>query len=357
MSTTTVSSHYRSAVARRTHRVRVALIAVLACALLGSMLANIALGQYTLNVSDVWREIFAGPGAESLTPGDPSNSVVWNIRLPRLVLGLLVGAALAVSGTILQGLLGNPLAEPGVIGVTSGAGVGAAAAIVFNLTFIGTATVPLFAFIAAVGTVILVYYLSRVQGEVQVLSLILTGIAVNAVAGAAISFLVYLAPTTSREEIIFWQMGSLNGAKWEHVATVAGPIFLCIAASVLIAGWLDVIALGERAARHAGIRIKFLRPLVIGLSTALCAAAVSFAGIIGFVGLIVPHILRQALGPSNRWLVPLSALGGAILVSVADLVTRILIAYSELPIGIFTALVGGPTFFILLRRNLRRGGH
>lgn len=357
MSSLTMSPSHDSAAARRTWRVRVTVIAVLVLTLAGSMFANIALGQYALNVSDVWREIMAGPGAEPATRGDAANSVVWNIRLPRLTLGLLVGAALAVSGTILQGLLGNPLAEPGVIGVTSGAGVGAATAIVFNITFLGTATVPLFAFIAAIATAAIVYHLSRVQGEVRVLSLILTGIAVNAVAGAAISFFVYLAPTTSREEIIFWQMGSLNGAKWEQVATVAAPILLCIAASVAIASWLDVIALGERAARYAGIRIALLRPLVIGLSTALCAAAVSFAGIIGFVGLIVPHILRQVLGPSNKWLVPLSALGGAILVTVADLVARVLIAYSELPIGIFTALVGGPTFFILLRRNLRRGGH
>lgn len=331
---------------------RVVAIAVLVILAIASVVANLALGQYSLSTGEVWRQLIAGPDS---TQG-VENGVLWNIRLPRLLLGLLVGAALAVAGTVLQGLLGNPLAEPGVVGVTSGAGVGAAAAIVFGWTFIGTATVPLMAFIMGVITTLLVYRLSRSNGQVHVLTLILTGIAVNAVAGAAISFLIYLAPTSSREEIIFWQMGSLNGAKWEHVGTIAVPILLCIAAAIAISAWLDVLALGEKAARHAGIPMGLLRPAVIGLSTALAAAAVSFAGIIGFVGLIVPHILRQLLGPSNRWLVPLSAIGGAVLVTAADLVARTLIAYSELPIGIFTALVGGPTFFILLRRNLARSG-
>ncbi|HIW95577.1 MAG TPA: iron ABC transporter permease [Candidatus Corynebacterium gallistercoris] len=337
-------------------RARTLVVAALVVGLVFSIIANISLGQYTIGLADVWREILSGPAGATEQAPNVANGVIWNIRLPRLALGLLVGAALAVAGTVLQGLLGNPLAEPGVVGVTSGAGVGAAAAIVFGLNFLGTATVPFFAFIAAIITTWLVYRLSTIGGQVRVLTLILTGIAVNAVAGAAISFLIFLAPTTAREEIIFWQMGSLNGAKWSQVATIAIPIIACIVAAIAIAHWLDVLSLGERAARHAGIPVNLLRPLVVGISTALAAAAVSFAGIIGFVGLIVPHILRQALGPSNRWLVPLSAIGGAVLVTAADLIARILIAYSELPIGIFTALVGGPVFFILLRRNLIRTG-
>lgn len=337
-------------------RARILVVVVLVAALVGSMITNISLGQYTIGLADVWREIIAGPATSADGSPNVANGVIWNIRLPRLALGLLVGAALAVAGTVLQGLLGNPLAEPGVVGVTAGAGVGAAAAIVFGFSFLGTATVPFFAFLAGIITTWLVYKLATIGGQVRVLTLILTGIAVNAVAGAAIGFLIFLAPTNAREEIIFWQMGSLNGAKWSQVATIAIPIIVCIALAVAIAHWLDVLSLGERAARHAGIPVNLLRPLVVGVSTALAAAAVSFAGIIGFVGLIVPHILRQALGPTNRWLVPLSAIGGAVLVSAADLIARILIAYSELPIGIFTALVGGPVFFLLLRRNLIRTG-
>lgn len=335
---------------------RIAVIVGLAVLMVATVLANVTLGQYVLGLGEIWQYLKAGPGATGGSIAEAGNGVLWNIRLPRLALGLFVGAALAVAGTILQGLLGNPLAEPGVVGVTSGSGVGAAIAIVFGFSFAGTATVPLFAFVAGLITALIVYTLSSIGGEVRVLTLILTGIAVNAVAGAAIGFLIYLAPTTSREQIVFWQMGSLNGAKWDQVATVAIPILVCIAISIYFSGWLDVLSLGERSARHAGINVSLLRPVVVALSTALAAAAVSFAGVIGFVGLIVPHILRQALGPSNKWLVPLSAIGGAFLVTASDLVARVLIAYSELPIGIFTALVGGPVFFILLRRNLLRGG-
>ncbi|MBV7281959.1 MULTISPECIES: iron ABC transporter permease [Corynebacterium] len=338
----------------RGQRYRTLWIAALIGACLLSIIANIALGQYGIAPQRTIESLFAGPYGD--TGVDATHSVIWNVRMPRVVLGLLVGAALGVAGALLQGLLGNPLAEPGVIGVTSGCAVGAAVAIVFNLVFVSTATVPVLAFISGIATAALVYLLSSIRGSVKVVTLILTGIAVNAVAGAAISFLVFLAPTTSREQIIFWQMGSLNGAQWPHVVTVLIPIAVCIALAIRISPSLDLLALGERAAAHAGANMKVLRPGVIALSTALCAAAVSFAGIISFVGLIVPHILRQGIGPSNRWLVPLSAIGGATLVTGADLVARILIPYSELPIGIFTALVGGPMFFVLLRRNLLKRG-
>lgn len=334
---------------------------VLVAALLVVVVANLVLGQFTLTPGQVWSALVHGPGGASGASGSSAEdsraaSVLWQIRLPRIVLCLFVGAALAVAGTLLQGLFGNPLAEPSVIGVTSGAGVGAAAAIVLDIAVLGTATVPLLAFVAGVLTTVAIYRLASIDGEVKVLTLILTGIAVNAVAGAAISFLIFLAPTSSREQVIFWQMGSLNGAQWNQVAYVALPVTLCIVAAVLIAGRLDVLSLGERAAGHAGVNVPLMRVAVIGLSTALAALAVSFAGIIGFVGLIVPHILRQVTGPANRWLVPLSALGGAVLLLLADLASRTLIAFADLPIGIFTALVGGPTFFILLRRMLKRGG-
>lgn len=343
----------------RRRTTRLATLAVLVALLVTAVGINLVLGQFTLSPAEVWSALVHGPGrGDAETTGEAARAanVLWQIRLPRIMLCLLVGAALAVAGTLLQGLFGNPLAEPSVIGVTSGAGVGAAAAIVLNITVLGTATVPVLAFLAGVLTTVAVYRLASINGEVRVLTLILTGIAVNAVAGAAISFLVFLAPTSSREEVIFWQMGSLNGAQWNQVAIVALPVVLCLLGSVAIAGRLDVLSLGERAAGHAGVNVAVMRVAIIGLSTALAALAVSFAGIIGFVGLIVPHILRQLTGPANRWLVPLSALGGAVLLLLADLASRTLIAFADLPIGIFTALVGGPTFFILLRRMLKKGG-
>ncbi|MDN6705593.1 iron ABC transporter permease [Corynebacterium glyciniphilum] len=343
----------------RRRTTRLATLAVLVALLVTAVGINLVLGQFTLSPAEVWSALVHGPGrGDAETTGEAARAanVLWQIRLPRIMLCLLVGAALAVAGTLLQGLFGNPLAEPSVIGVTSGAGVGAAAAIVLNITVLGTATVPVLAFLAGVLTTVAVYRLASINGEVRVLTLILTGIAVNAVAGAAISFLVFLAPTSSREQVIFWQMGSLNGAQWNQVAIVALPVVLCLLGSVAIAGRLDVLSLGERAAGHAGVNVAVMRVAIIGLSTALAALAVSFAGIIGFVGLIVPHILRQLTGPANRWLVPLSALGGAVLLLLADLASRTLIAFADLPIGIFTALVGGPTFFILLRRMLKKGG-
>lgn len=343
----------------RRRTTRLATLAVLVILLVTAVGVNLVLGQFTLSPAEVWSALVHGPGRDDAeTAGEAARAanVLWQIRLPRIMLCLLVGAALAVAGTLLQGLFGNPLAEPSVIGVTSGAGVGAAAAIVLNITVLGAATVPVLAFLAGVLTTVAVYRLASINGEVRVLTLILTGIAVNAVAGAAISFLVFLAPTSSREQVIFWQMGSLNGAQWNQVAIVALPVVVCLLGSVAIAGRLDVLSLGERAAGHAGVNVAVMRVAIIGLSTALAALAVSFAGIIGFVGLIVPHILRQLTGPANRWLVPLSALGGAVLLLLADLASRTLIAFADLPIGIFTALVGGPTFFILLRRMLKKGG-
>ena len=206
-------------------------------------------------------------------------------------------------------------------------------------------------------TTAVVYQLARHDGRVHVINLILTGIAINAVAGAIISFLVYLAPTTSREQIIFWQMGSLNGSQWKHVIVVAPIIIAGAAISLRIGGQLDVLALGEKAAGHIGINVSRLRITAIGASTLLTAGAVAYAGLIGFVGLIVPHLLRGITGPANKALIPASALAGAVLIGLSDIAARTLIPFADLPIGIFTALVGGPTFFILLRRMLMKGRH
>lgn len=220
-----------SEVFRTRTRRRVVLFAMLLVLLVGVVLFSVSVGQYHIPVGDVPRILIAGPEGASL-----AESVVWKIRLPRLVLGLLVGAALGVSGALMQAVFANPLAEPSVIGVTSGAGVGAALVIVFNITIFGTSTVPAAAFITAVATTAVVYQLARHDGRVHVINLILTGIAINAVSGAIISFLVYLAPTTSREQIIFWQMGSLNGSQWKHVIVVAPIIIAGAAISLHIGG-------------------------------------------------------------------------------------------------------------------------
>ncbi|MDK7214304.1 FecCD family ABC transporter permease [Corynebacterium pyruviciproducens] len=335
----------------RRRRARAILVVTLAVALVGIAVASTCVGQYEIPVRSLPRLVAVGP----LHATDMDASVVWRIRLPRLVLGLFVGAALGVGGALMQAVFANPLAEPSVIGVTSGAGVGAALVIVSGVTALGTSTVPVAAFLFGMATTVLVYTLARWNGQIRVVNLILVGIAVNAVAGAMISFMIFFAPTTSREQIIFWQMGTLSGARWAHVGVVGTIVMLGVCGALLIMKQLDLLALGERAATHVGINVPRLRAVAIVLATLLTAGAVSYAGLIGFVGLVIPHIVRTVAGPSNVILVPASALGGAALIGAADVFSRTVIPFADLPIGIFTALVGGPTFFYLLRRMMKKG--
>lgn len=338
-------------VLRTRNRNRVLLFVVLVFALVSGTIASLVIGQYTIPIGELPRILAVGPLGVSAM----DESVIWQIRLPRLVLGLLVGAALGVGGALMQAVFANPLAEPSVIGVTAGAGVGASLAIVLGISWFGATTVPVFAFLSGLLTTWLVYQLARFGGSIRVINLVLVGIAVNAVAGALISFFIFIAPTSSREQVVFWQMGSLSGAKWAHISVVAVLVGAGIALALLLVGKLDVLALGDRAAGHVGIDVARLRVLALLLATLLTAGAVSYAGLIGFVGLVVPHIIRTVAGPSNVVLLPASALGGAALIVLADTAARSIIDFADLPIGIFTALVGGPTFFILLRAMMRRG--
>lgn len=338
-------------VLRTRNRNRVLLFVVLVFALVSGTIASLVIGQYTIPIGELPRILAVGPLGVSAM----DESVIWQIRLPRLVLGLLVGAALGVGGALMQAVFANPLAEPSVIGVTAGAGVGASLAIVLGISWFGATTVPVFAFLSGLLTTWLVYQLARFGGSIRVINLVLVGIAVNAVAGALISFFIFIAPTSSREQVVFWQMGSLSGAKWAHISVVAVLVGAGIALALLLVGKLDVLALGDRAAGHVGIDVARLRVLALLLATLLTAGAVSYAGLIGFVGLVVPHIIRTVAGPSNVVLLPASALGGAALIVLADTAARSIIDFADLPIGMFTALVGGPTFFILLRAMMRRG--
>ncbi|OKL50684.1 ABC transporter permease [Boudabousia marimammalium] len=334
------------------HHKRVSTYIFLILSLILTIIISGAMGQYTISLRDVIAGIFSPLGLME-APHDPTvMSVLWSIRFPRIALGIMVGAALAVAGTVMQSVFSNPLAEPGIIGVSSGASVGASLAIVFAPQALAGFGVPLSAFVSGTAAAFLVYGASRSRGKAEVISLVLTGIAVTAVCGAITSFATYLAPTTSRDQIVFWQMGSLAGASWAHAGTVAAVTILGVIGAIAIAKQLDTLALGEKAAGHVGINVNGLRICSIALSALLSAAAVSYAGVIGFVGLIVPHLLRLVIGPSNRYLIPASMLGGALLISLSDLVARTILPFADLPIGIFTALVGGPTFFILLRRGM-----
>jgi iron complex transport system permease protein len=278
-------------------------------------------------------------------------NTLWLVRFPRVVLALLVGAALATAGALMQGVFGNPLAEPAIVGVSPGAAVGASLVFVTGAHFLGEWTVAVAAFATGLVTTLLVYALSRSGGRTEVVTLVLTGVAVTAVAFAIVAFATFVATPEAREQIVFWQLGSLNGARWQAVVAVLPFMLAGLTVAFATARSLDLLALGERSARHLGVRVERLRIVAIVAVAMLVGSGVAFAGVIGFVGLVVPHLIRMIAGPGHRVLLPASALGGALLLVSADLVARTAIRYADLPLGMLTALVGGPLFFWLLRRT------
>ncbi|PYI40013.1 heme ABC transporter permease [Arthrobacter psychrolactophilus] len=334
------------------------LIAALGLAVIVMALASAGIGQMQLSPSEVLASVLHRFGLPwGALPEHPyAESALWAVRFPRVVMAIVVGAALACSGVLMQGVFGNPLAEPGVVGVSSGAAAFACVVIVFGLNFFGTWTVAFAAFLGGLVATALVYATARSGGRTEVVTLVLTGVAINAVGGAVIALMTFLGDNSSREEIIFWQLGSLNGTRWDNVF-VAGPVTIIgIALAFFLTHKLDLLALGERPARHLGVDVERLRIQVIIIVAILTGVAVAFAGIIGFVGLVVPHILRMAMGPGHKALLPASALGGALLLLAADTSARTLVPNADLPIGMLTALVGGPFFFWLIRRTRKHDG-
>ena len=331
--------------------------AVIVIAFVSGVLVSSVTGQLPIAWTEVIGAIARAVGLE--TAWAPTDRVVEAtllvVRFPRIVMAIAVGAALAVAGAVMQAVFGNPLAEPGVVGVSSGAALGASVAIVFGLSFAGGG-VALFAFAGGLIATLVVYAVARAGGRTEVVTLLLTGIAINAFAQAGLAFVLVLADTASREQIVFWQLGSLAGSVWSEVVIVAPLMVVGAAVAFALARQLDVLALGERNARHLGVDVERLRILAIVLVALLTGAAVAFAGIIAFVGLVVPHIIRMALGPAHRGLVIASAVGGGALLLWADLLTRTLVSGADLPIGMLTALVGGPFFFALLYQQRRRSG-
>ncbi len=283
-------------------------------------------------------------------------AVIWAIRLPRVLLGVLVGAALAVAGAILQGIFRNPLAEPGLIGVSSGAALAAVATIVLDLVLIGPATLPLAAFLGGLVTTFVVYSLARHHGRTEVVTLVLTGIAVNALAGALTGFLVFFASDQQLRAIVFWSLGSLGGATWPAVWAAAPFVVVPVLLAPRFGLALNLLALGEREAFHLGLDTERLRLILIPLAALMTGAAVAVAGTVGFVGLVAPHLLRLIGGPDHRYVLPASALGGASLVLLADLTARTVVAPAELPLGVVMAMLGGPFFLWLIQRTRREQG-
>lgn len=340
---------------RARHR---ALLVLLGAALLVAVVLAAGIGQVRIAPTEVLGSVLHRLGVDWLAlPAHPQgDATLWQVRFPRVLLAVVVGAALGCAGAVMQGVFGNPLAEPAIVGVASGAAVGAFAVIALGLVGFGTWTTAVAAFVGGLLTTAVVYVMSRYDGRTEVVTLILTGIAVNAVAGALIGLLTYVADDDARTAMAFWNLGSLNRASWTAVA-VAAP---CVAAGLLLAlrhtRALDLLSLGERPARHLGVDVERVRVVLVVAAALLTAAGVAFAGIIAFVGLVVPHLVRLAAGPAHRVVLPGSALGGALVLVTADLLARTAVRYQELPLGVLTAAVGGPFFFWLLRRTRARSG-
>lgn len=332
-----------------------AALVVLTCAL---AVFSACVGQVPTTPFEVLGSVFHRLGLDvGPMPAHPSGDVtLWQVRFPRIALGAVVGASLGCAGALLQGVFANPLAEPGVIGVSSGAAVGASSMIVLGGAFAGVWWVAAAAFVGGLITTVAVYVLARGGGRTEVVTLILTGVAVNAFAGGLIAFFTFVASPAARDQIVFWQLGSLAGATWQAVSVVAPLALVGICASMVIATRLDLLALGENVARHLGVDVERLRQTAIVIVAVLVASGVAFTGIILFVGLVVPHLMRMMLGPAHRTLVPASALCGAVVLLASDLVARSLVDNVDMPLGMITSLVGAPFFFWMLRRTRARQG-
>ena len=313
--------------------------------LVGSM-GPIGGGNYEKISFQMFLDILLGRSDSSIY-----SDIVLDIRLSRIFLAVLVGAALSVSGATMQGVFKNPMADPYIIGVSSGAAVGAAISISVGIK--AGFLLPIFAFLGALLTVFLVYYVSRIGGKVKVETLLLSGIAIGSFLSAVTSFLIYM----SRKQLhflVFWLMGGLDSASWTAVFIAFPPILLGSVTIFLFSRHLNVLTLGDEPALNLGIDTDRTRKILLILTALIAGVAVAFSGIIGFVGLIIPHIMRILVGPNHRTLLPASALAGAIFLILADTLARTIFSPTELPVGIITALCGAPFFLYLLRKN-RRG--
>ena len=291
-------------------------------------------------------------GAASLPANDVWHSGIFRLRLARTALCVVAGAGLSAAGVIFQAILRNPLAEPYVLGVSSGAGLGAALAIVFGLTTAGAWMLPATAFAGALGTILLVYALARMPGgTAPVQTLLLSGVVVSAVLGSILMFVVSAAPSEKLHSVIWWLLGNLQVFDWGLLRIISAVVAGGLVVSVLCGRDLNLMALGEEPAAHLGLDVEWTKKLFFLLASLMTGATVAACGLIGFVGLIVPHTVRLVVGPDHRRLVTASALSGAAFLVLADSVARTIIAPQEVPIGVITAILGGPFFLGLLRKR------
>lgn len=337
---------------------RLLVVAALVVLLPLAMLAGIAIGPVTMEAGEIL-SILASKTGLWKSDADPMHAaVIWNIRFPRVLLAVLVGAGLGCAGAALQGLFRNPLADPGLIGISSGAGMAAAAVIVLGAPLMallpgpaGAWLLPLAAFGGGLAVTLLIYRLATHEGRTVVATMLLAGIAINALAGSVTGLFTFLSTDDQLRSLTFWLLGSLGGANWQGAGMAA--VFLLPALALLIgeARTLNALLLGEAEARHLGFDPQRSKRRIIVWCALAVGATVALCGVIGFIGLVVPHLVRLMLGPDHRFVMPCSALLGGLLLVLADLAARNVVAPAELPIGILTALLGAPFFLWLLLRQ------
>jgi iron complex transport system permease protein len=332
-------------------------------ALLAIALAATAIGPASISLSRVGSILADAVGWPTVRPIDPTDAaIVWQIRLPRVALGILAGMILGISGAVIQGLFRNPLAEPGLIGISNGAALAVVALTVLGSRFVptkglgGVLLQQSMAFGGGLFVTLVAYRLSRVASVTRVSILLLTGIAINALAASLIGLLLYSADDAQLRTIVFWMLGGLGGGTWIAIGTLT--VIAVLATHTLFADRhaLNALALGEAEAHHLGIDVERLKLRLTVLVALGVGGVVALCGVIAFVGLVVPHLVRLAVGADHRFLLPGSALVGAALMTLADLISRVIVAPQELPIGVVTALLGAPFFLGLILRERNRGG-
>ncbi len=338
-------------------RNKVLVLSLLGVCLIAALFIASAFGAVSISLPDIGKMVLNKTAIFDFptTWAAAEETIIFQIRLPRVIGGALVGMALATAGVLFQGLLRNPMADPYIIGTSAGAALGATIAMLLpvSLAFLGFGLVPVAAFIGAVGTVFLVYNLARVGGKTPIISMLLAGVVVSALMAAIMALLITISDrlNLSLHSVYSYLLGHISVTGWEQLAVIAPLVVGGVIFARFFSFHLNALSLGEEGAAYVGVNVERDKVIILVLGSLLTAAAVSISGLIGFVGLVVPHAMRLSLGPDHRLLLPAAALGGGAFVIIADLLARTIMAPAEIPVGVITAIVGAPFFLYLLRRT------
>ena len=330
-----------------------AAIIMLACLLVLVGCGSLTVGQIDVSFQSaaaVLMQQLGLPFLQDVSLSKEQLAVIWYIRLPRMLVGMLVGGALGISGAVMQGIFSNPLADPGLIGISAGAATGAVVAIALGEAASGMLAMPAFALCGSILAVCLTVFLAMRNGKIPVMTLLLAGVAVGMLLGAITSGILTFMNEQKLAQYLFWMVGGLDYRRWEHVYLAAGPVIVGIFIMLLLARHLNILVLGETEAKAVGMPVLKFRMGLLFVAALTTATSVCVSGNIGFVGLVIPHMMRMLLGPDHRILLPASALGGALFLVFCDCLGRTIIAPAEVRVGIMTAILGSPYFLYLLRR-------